>query len=198
MNYLAHLYLSDDDADSLVGSLMGDFVKGRIDDGLPARVRDGVWLHRRVDSFTDAHPVVQRSKARIQPEFRRYAGILVDMFYDHFLARRWPDYASQPLEHFSRRVYRVLTDQHHTFPSRMQHSMAYLVDNDLLMSYREVAGIAHALAGIEGRLKRPSGLRHAATELHGNYADLLHDFSEFFPELIDFTRGAGPVAVNAD
>lgn len=197
MNYLAHLYLSDDDADSLVGSLMGDFVKGRIDDGLPARVRDGVWLHRRVDSFTDAHPVVRRSKARIQPEFRRYAGILVDMFYDHFLARQWPDYASQPLEHFSRHVYRVFTDQQHTFPSRMQHSMAYMVKNNLLVSYREVAGIAHALAGIEGRLKRPSGLRHAATELHGNYADLFYDFSEFFPELIDFTRAAGPVAVNA-
>ena len=197
MNYLAHLYLSDDDAESLVGSLMGDFVKGRIDDELPERVRSGVWLHRRVDSFTDAHPVVQRSKARIAPEFRRYAGILIDMFYDHFLARHWPDYAAQPLEHFSRRVYGILADRQHTFPSHMQRSMAYMVNNDLLMSYLEVTGIEHALIGIEGRLKRPSGLGKAAGELHANYAELLHDFTEFFPELIAFTREAEPAVANA-
>lgn len=197
MNYLAHLYLADDDAESLIGSLMGDFVKGRVDERLPVGIRHGVMLHRHVDTFTDAHPVVRRSKARIGPEFRRYAGILVDMFYDHFLARRWSDYASQPLEHFSRHVYRVLADGQHTFPSSMQRSMAYLIDNDLLMSYREVGGIAHALAGIEGRLKRPSGLRNAAGELHANYRELLHDFTEFFPELIAFTRDAEPAAVGS-
>ncbi len=190
MNYLAHLYLADDDAESLIGSLMGDFVKGRVDENLPAGIRNGVLLHRRVDTFTDAHPVVQRSKARIRPEFRRYAGILIDMFYDHFLARYWHDYASQSLEHFSQRVNQVFTEQLHTLPPRMQRSMAYLVSNDLLVSYREISGIAHALAGIEGRLKRPSGLRHAAAELHVNYAELLRDFGEFFPELIDYTRDA--------
>ncbi len=197
MNYLAHLYLADDDAESLIGSLMGDFVKGRVDEGLPAGIRNGVLLHRRVDSFTDAHPVVLRSKARIRPEFRRYAGILIDMFYDHFLARQWHEYASQPLEHFSQRVNQIFADRLHTFPPRMQHSMAYLISNDLLMSYREVGGIAHALAGIEGRLKRPSGLRHAAAELHTNYADLLRDFGEFFPELIDFTRDSDLATTHA-
>jgi acyl carrier protein phosphodiesterase len=196
VNYLAHLYLSDDDAESLIGSLMGDFVKGGVDERLPVGIRNGLILHRRVDTFTDAHPVVRRSKARIGPEFRRYAGILVDMFYDHFLARRWSDYASLPLEHFSHRVYRVLANGQHTFPSRMQHSMTYLIDHDLLMSYREVGGIAHALAGIEGRLKRPSGLRNAAGELHANYGELLHDFTEFFPALIAFTRDAEPAAID--
>ena len=178
MNYLAHLYLADDDAESLIGSLMGDFIKGRVDERLPVGIRNGVILHRRVDTFTDAHPVVRRSKARIRPEFRRYAGILVDMFYDHFLARRWSDYASLPLEHFSHRVYRVLADGQHTFPSRMQRSMTYLIDHDLLMSYREVGGIAHALAGIERRLKRPSGLRHAASEAGQPLADLPPDFEQ--------------------
>ena len=176
---------------------MGDFGKGRVDENLPAGIRNGVLLHRRVDTFTDAHPVVQRSKARIRPEFRRYAGILIDMFYDHFLARHWHDYASQPLEHFSQRVNQVFAEQLHTFPPRMQHSMAYLVSNDLLVSYREVGGIAHALAGIEDRLKRPSGLRHAAAELHANYAELLQDFNEFFPELIDFSRDTDLAFANA-
>ena len=125
------------------------------------------------------------------------AGILIDMFYDHFLARHWPDYAAQPLEHFSRRVYGILADRQHTFPSHMQRSMAYMVNNDLLMSYLEVTGIEHALIGIEGRLKRPSGLGKAAGELHANYAELLHDFTEFFPELIAFTREAEPAVANA-
>ena len=101
MNYLAHLYLAGDDSELLIGGLMGDFVKGRVDPARPAAVRAGILLHRRVDSFTDQHPVVRRSKARIDPEFRRYAGILVDLFFDHFLACDWPAYSRQPLPQYA-------------------------------------------------------------------------------------------------
>lgn len=156
MNYLAHLYLAGDDSELLIGGLMGDFVKGRVDPARPAAVRAGILLHRRVDSFTDQHPVVRRSKARIDPEFRRYAGILVDLFFDHFLACDWPAYSRQPLPQYARRIYRILNRQLPSLPPRMQHSVLYMVRNDLLVSYREIDGIRRALSGIERRLSRPA------------------------------------------
>ena len=93
MNYLAHLYLAGNDAEALIGSLMGDFIKGRVDPDLPPVLRQAILQHRRIDSFTDAHPIVRRSKQRVTNEFRRYAGILIDVFYDHFLAREWSQYS---------------------------------------------------------------------------------------------------------
>jgi acyl carrier protein phosphodiesterase len=188
LNYLAHLYLSDDDPESLVGSLMGDFVKGRVDPDLLPEIRWGVLLHRRVDSFTDAHAVFRRSKRRIRPEFRRFAGILVDLYYDHFLARQWTRYSAIPLEDFARSVYRILQERQHSFPATMQRSMSYMVTNELLQSYTELQGIERALHGIEGRLKRPSRLREAIVDLEQNHQALAGDFDTFFPDLIRFVR----------
>jgi acyl carrier protein phosphodiesterase len=188
VNYLAHLYLAGDDPQSLVGSLMGDFAKGTIDPALPPAIRHGVWLHRRIDSYTDTHPTVMDSKRRIRPEFRRYAGILIDLYYDHYLARNWSNYSDVPLDDFSRTVYRVVDANHHSFPVRMQRSMSYMTGNGLLQSYREIEGIERALSGIETRLKRPSRLREAIVDLEHNYLALADDFAAFFPELIRYVR----------
>jgi acyl carrier protein phosphodiesterase len=193
LNYLAHLYLADDDPESLIGSLLGDFARGRIDDALPAAVRWGVVMHRRIDAYTDAHAVFRRSKRRIRPEFRRYAGILVDVYYDHFLASRWADYSGVPLEAFASEVYRTLQQHRHSFPPPMQRSMAYMVGNQLLQSYRSIDGIRRSLQGIEGRLKRPSRLRDAVADLEQNYQALGHDFEAFFPDLVAYVaRQEGP------
>lgn len=188
MNYLAHLYLADDDPDSRIGSLMGDFVRGRVDECLPRAMRREVLRHRHIDSFSDAHPVFRRSKWRIRPEFRRYGGILIDMYYDHFLARRWSDYSDLPLADFADGIYRTLREHHHRFPARMQRSMSYLVGNDLLQSYREIDGIRRSLQGIESRLKRPSRLREAVFDLEVNYEDLEQDFVAFFADLIAYVE----------
>jgi len=165
---------------------MGDFVKGRVDPDLSPAIRWGILVHRRVDSFTDAHAVFRCSKRRIRPEFRRFAGILVDLYYDHFLARQWARYSAVPLEDFSQAVYRILQERHHSFPPTMQRSMSYMVANELLQSYRELEGIARALQGIEGRLKRPSRLREAIADLEDNHQALADDFATFFPDLIRF------------
>lgn len=188
MNYLAHLYLSDSDPDSLVGSLMGDFVKGRIDSGLAARLRWGIVVHRRIDSYTDAHDVFRRSKRRVRPEFRRFAGILVDLYYDHFLARHWDRYSAVSLDDFAREVYRIVRERHHSFPSTMQRSMSYMVSNELLQSYSELKGIEHALQGIAGRLKRSNRLHEAIVDLEANHQALADDFAQFFPDLIGYVR----------
>lgn len=188
MNYLAHLCLADDTRDSLLGSLMGDFVKGPIDPSLAPELQRAIRQHRRIDSFTDGHPIVHQSKRRVSAEFRRYAGILIDMFYDHLLATHWHDYRDQPLDAFTGRVYRLLEQHSDTLPGPMQRTARYMVHCDLLGSYRTVPGIHQALRGIEGRLKRPSNLSAAIVELENNREGLLRDFSLFFPELIDFAR----------
>lgn len=198
MNYLAHLYLADEAPESLIGSLLGDFYKGRISDELAPALRAGVVLHRRVDAYTDAHPVVGRSKRRIDPAFRRYAGILIDLFYDHFLARHWGRYSAVPLEAFTQRVYGVLRARLPELPPPMQRSMGYLLANDLLMSYRRIDGIERALCGIESRLKRPSRLGAAVVELEANYPDLAADFDHFFPQLMAFTARQGEASAVPD
>ena len=186
MNYLAHLFLAGNRPESVIGSLMGDFVKGRVDPTRPPALRHAILQHRRIDSFTDAHPLVKQSKQRINPEFRRYAGILIDVFYDHFLATEWRRYASVPLDAFTEQVYHEVNRQLQALPSRMQLSMRYMVANDLLGSYRSVDGIGQALRGIETRLRRPSRLGEAVTELEDAYLALRGDFTEFFPQLIRF------------
>ncbi|MEJ2310197.1 MAG: ACP phosphodiesterase [Gammaproteobacteria bacterium] len=191
MNYLAHLYLSDNDPDSLVGSLMGDFIKGRVGDELEPAIKRGVLLHRKVDVFTDAHPVIRASKRRISPGFRRYAGILVDIFYDHFLASEWPAYSDIPLDAFAQDVYRILEERHATLPAKMQRSMSYMVSNRLLQSYREIEGVRRALSGIETRLRRPSRLGESVHELEQNYAALREDFSAYLPDVVDFVARQG-------
>lgn len=198
MNYLAHLFLADDDPDALIGSLMGDFAKGHIDQTLPPAMRHGIRLHRRIDSFTDSHQVVQHSKRLIRPEYRRYAGILIDMFYDHYLARHWQDYSHESLDVFAEKVSRVVLSHMDRLPPSMKRSMTYMIRNDLLLSYREVAGIRRALRGIETRLKRPSGLRHATEDLALNYTAFGEDFFDFFPLLIDFVRQQNETDVAVD
>jgi acyl carrier protein phosphodiesterase len=189
MNYLAHLFFAEDDPDSVVGSLMGDFVKGRVPDDLPPKLRAGILLHRRIDSYTDAHPIFGRSRCRLRPELRRYGGILVDMFYDHFLARDWERYSHVTLGPFSHAVYSILAEYPLPLPPRMQRSVSYMIEHDLLVSYREIGGIGRALQGIERRLKRENRISDGVRDLQDHYDDFRGDFEAFFSQLIGFARG---------
>ncbi len=188
MNYLAHLYLAGADPQARIGNLMGDFVKGPVPDELPDRVRLGILLHRKIDSYTDAHPLFLRSKRRLSPSFRRYGGILIDLFYDHLLALHWERYHPKSLESYCADIHGLIEQALPRLPPRMQHSMRYLLATDLLCAYRDIDGITRALYGLERRLKRPSNLSAARIELETHYAGLIDDFSEFFPELIAYTE----------
>ncbi len=188
MNFLAHLYLAPDDDEALLGSLMGDFVKGPLRGEHPPGIERGLALHRRIDVFTDAHAAVRRSRARIPPQRRRYAGIIVDVFYDHCLARDWARYARQPLEQFAHRVYRVLEAHRDALPARLQTIAPAMSRQDWLSSYREVGSVAHALERTGQRLKRGNGLLGAGEDLTAHYAGLGEDFDEFFPQLIAFAN----------
>ncbi|MFO1429657.1 MAG: ACP phosphodiesterase [Candidatus Competibacteraceae bacterium] len=198
MNYLAHLYLADPDPEAWLGSLMGDFAKGAIDSSLPPVIRQNIELHRSIDAFTDTHPIVGASKRRLRPKFRRYGGILVDIFYDHFLADNWIQFARFPLDRFARSVYAVLSAHYDILPVPMRRSVSYMITTDLLPSYRNIAGVERALKGIEGRLKRPSRLSEAVADLHAHYADLRADFNIFFPALVAYVADLKAGFISSD
>ena len=184
MNYLAHLYLAGDDDDLAAGALLGDFVKGWLErQPLPSGVIAGIRLHRAIDSFTDQHPVVRRSCARLRHR-RLVAGVIVDLAYDHFLAVRWPQFASEPLPAFCARNYRRLLARRHAFPPRLQAMLPHMVRDDWLGSYARLENVALALERIGRRLSRPGLLADVLADLERHYHGLEQDFLEFFPEVV--------------
>jgi len=192
MNYLAHAFLSRSSPELLIGGLLGDFVKGR--DGLQQYqpvVRAGILLHRAIDRYTDAHAIVHASCALISPARRRFAAILVDVFYDHFLARHWTRYAELPLEDFTQRVYATLLPHIASYPEGLQRLLPRMAADDWLASYTEIESVDAALHGIARRFQRfPRAvvLADGVQELLDNYAALERHFLGFFPELLDFVE----------
>jgi acyl carrier protein phosphodiesterase len=188
MNFLAHAFLARDDADLMLGSLMGDFVKGPLDDRYGPAIKHGLILHRSVDTYTDAHALVARSRARIGPARRRYAGILVDLFYDHYLARNWNEYTNVPLDRFTESVYANLLARSGLLPERLQRIAPHMARTDWLGSYRDTAAVGEALDRIGTRLKRGNGLLGSLEDLVENYAGLEEDFRAFFPDAMQFAQ----------
>ena len=191
MNYLAHALLAGPDDDYRLGGLLGDFVKGPLSPAPPqfsAAVVQGLLLHRRIDSFADAHRAFARSRQRVSVERRRYSGIVVDMFYDHFLAAHWARFSTQPLESFSAAVYALLSRR--PIPDRLARILPRMCQEDWLASYREPAAVGRALDQIAvHRLKRSNTLSGAGGELVQCYAQFESDFHEFFPAAMAFAEG---------
>jgi acyl carrier protein phosphodiesterase len=187
MNYLAHLHLGGPQPGQLLGSLYGDFVKGSLQGRYAPDIEAAIRLHRRIDVFTDAHPLVRVAVARFPAERRRYAGILLDLFFDHCLACHWDDYADEPLALFTGRVYRTLAAEAE-LPGRLALIAPRMAEQDWLGSYREFAVFERVLPNMQRRLSRPEGLAGALVELERLYPRLLEDFRAFYPELIDFAQ----------
>jgi acyl carrier protein phosphodiesterase len=186
MNLLAHALLAAPDAELMFGSLIGDFVRGRIDPGLPPAVRAGVALHRAIDVYTDGHAEVSSARALFVPPLRRYAGILIDVWFDHLLARDWSAYGDGALEDFSRRVREVIDASSKLVPERMRGFVTYLRAHDLPAAYRDTAMIGDVLRGMSQRLSRENPLAEALPVLVALDVPLARHFRAFFPELQSF------------
>ena len=186
MNWLAHAFLADVDVECRLGNLLADMVKRRDRVGLSEAFLRGVRAHEAIDRFTDANPIVRRSRARIRG-YRLMNGILVDIFYDHFLASQWSQLAGEPLEQFTARLYGEIGQFAPKLPSHVQPVVARLIEEDWLTSYRTVAGIETALRRLSARLSTRRGrefaLEQAVNELVGNFDGFENDFEEFFPLL---------------
>ncbi len=189
MNYLAHLHLGGQQPEQLLGSLYGDFVKGPLAGRFSLPLEAAIRLHRQIDVFTDSHPLVLQSLGRFPRERRRYAGIILDVFFDHCLAAHWQDYAEQPLEQFTGRVYQVLAAQA-DLPGRLAQIAPSMAADDWLASYRDFAVLEQVFRGIARRLSRPEGMDGALELVDALYAPLMDDFRRFYPELQAFAGKA--------
>ncbi|MCX2739279.1 ACP phosphodiesterase [Pontibacter anaerobius] len=183
MNYLAHIYLSGTDDELLLGNFIADAVKGRQAELYPPGVAKGIRLHRLIDTYTDTHPVVAETKARLRPKYKKFSPVIADMYYDHFLACNFEHYAREPLPDFVQKAYTLIQQHHHVLPPRMQHLFGYMQRQNWLESYAEVEGIGQALQGMSRRTSFVSGMETAAEELVEQYEFYLADFKAFFPEL---------------
>ncbi|HUW36821.1 MAG TPA: ACP phosphodiesterase [Rhodocyclaceae bacterium] len=193
MNFLAHALLSGPDPALRVGGLIGDFVKGPLPGALPARIAAGVALHRRIDGYADAHPAFRRSCARVGPSRRRFAGVMVDMFYDHFLARHWASFSDETLAAFAAASYGLLSDHGHLLSADHRAMVAAMRRHDWLVSYRSAEIVGYALDRMSLRLRRqPNALPGALEELRGSYPQFEADFLEFFPDAQAFSAAFSP------
>ncbi len=186
MNFLAHLYLSGADPEIQVGNFIGDFVKGRTPENhFPERIAVGIHTHRLIDNFTDTHPVVKNSKNRLRPKYRHYSGVIVDIFYDHFLARNWDAYHPTALPDYAGNFY-ALTKQHEPFiPEKAMQMLPHMMRNDWLTNYAHIKGIERVLYGMSRRTTFDSRMDEAVEDLLADYSSYESEFFDFFPELIE-------------
>lgn len=182
MNFLFHLYLSGDDPQLLTGNLMGDFVKGRIGDDYPHRLRSGIVLHRRIDSFAQNHPLFRRSKQRIDSRYGLWRGVLVDMFYDHLLADEWNRWSPEPLHRYLARARGMVEANRAHLPEKMGAILPVIFES-MLPSYVGLEGVSRALERMSARVRRPNPLAGGASELEKNLSGLRDDFREFVPQV---------------
>lgn len=187
MNFLAHLYLSGDDPNIMVGNFIGDFVKGKIALAeFDPEIIKGIELHRAIDEFTDNHEVVTASKNRLRPKYRHYSGVIVDVFYDHFLAKNWNTYHSELLPDFADKAYEVIQSYDAILPKEVKFMMPYMIKGNWLVNYSNTEGIHRALSGMARRTPYESKMEQSVEDLRENYNDFKNEFEKFFPELSSF------------
>jgi acyl carrier protein phosphodiesterase len=184
VNWLAHSLIAAPDRERMAGSVAADFARGLDLGALPEGIARGVRQHRRVDAFTDGHPIVARARTRFEAPYRRYAGIVLDVAFDHFLARHFARFADgRDLGAFTSEVYAALAANESHLPPRLAALHSRIAREDWLASYRDLDRVGLALAGIGRRLSRPNPLATAIEPLRREYPELESDFLAFFPEL---------------
>ncbi len=188
MNFLAHIYLSGEDPELKIGNFIADSVKGKKYLEYPKQISKGIILHRKIDSYTDTHPIVKQSAQRLYPKYGRYSPVIVDIFYDHFLAARWEEYSEIPLETYTLQFYELLQDNYDILPKKVQNFLPYMIGDNWLLSYASISGIGSVLSGMNRRTKNRSKMNLAVVELEAYYADFDQEFQAFFKELELFTK----------
>ena len=183
MNFLAHIYLSGDNDFIKIGNFMADGIRGKQFENFPEEIQKGIILHRAIDTYTDAHPVFRESTKRLHERYHHYAGVIVDIFYDHFLAKNWKNYSNENLEDFIDRFYQSLHTNHDLVSEKTKNMLPYMEKQNWLLSYRTVEGISEILTQMDRRTKNESKMRFAAEELKTFYTEFEEEFTLFFEDL---------------
>ena len=183
MNFLGHLYLSGDDPMVTVGNFMADGVKGRDLSMYPAPIQEGIRRHRAIDSFTDTHPITAQGRERLYAHAGKYAGVVLDIFYDHLLADEWPHFHDEPLPRFAQRMYGLLSMYRERMPLRTQRMLPHMIQGDWLTAYAHIEGIGRSLDGLSRRVPGGHVMRGAEQVLLREHDAFREEFHHFLPEI---------------
>lgn len=186
MNFLAHLYLSGENEQIRLGNFIGDFVKGRYFSEYPDDVQRGILLHRFIDTYTDKHHIVIHAKKRLQAKYGHYSGVVIDMFYDHFLAVQWDTYSKQTLRAFVKNVHYMLRENFDILPKKVKHFLPIMIASRRLESYSTIKGIENALRIMSRYTTLPAQTPYAIDVLKLNYSDLENEFNDFFYDITEY------------
>jgi acyl carrier protein phosphodiesterase len=198
VNFLAHTYLSGGNEEIIVGNFMGDYVKGKNYLLFPEQVKKGILIHRDIDSFTDMHEVTRRSKQRLASKYHKYAGIIIDIFYDHFLASLWDSYSTLPLSEFVSRTYDLLKRNYKVLPDSIKRWFPTFLENNWMMTYTNVEGIELVLERMSANTSLPDHSAFAVEVLRNQYSIFMEDFLEFFPEIVEFLEEKYEIEISVE
>ncbi|MEO8774047.1 MAG: acyl carrier protein phosphodiesterase [Gelidibacter sp.] len=187
MNFLAHIYLSGDNELITIGNFIADGIKGKRYQNYPDVIQIGILLHREIDTFTDAHPTVRLSTKRLHHRYSHYSGVIIDILYDHFLAKNWSSYSDTPLNIYVDDFYESLRQHSELLPLRIQNMMPYMLADNWLFNYANIDGIQNVLNGMNRRTKNIVGMDRATDELQEFYQEFETEFTSFFDELRVFS-----------
>ncbi len=183
MNFLAHIYLSGDSRELLIGNFIGDYIKGKEYEKYPPAIQEGILLHRQIDYFTDTHAITKSAKKLVRERYGLYAGIVIDIFYDHFLSANWDRFSEMPLKTYVRDRYRILDSGFSMFPVGVKTWFPYFIKSNWLEAYTSFHGLVMVFKRMSYRTSLPDHSEYAVAQLQENY-DLMNDyFDEFFMDL---------------
>ncbi|MFO8023248.1 MAG: ACP phosphodiesterase [Perlabentimonas sp.] len=188
MNFLAHLYLSGDNVDIRMGNFIGDFVKGRYLSRYTDGVQKGIFLHRAIDFYTDNHPATFEVRQLFRQGYRKYSGVVVDVFFDHFLARYWATFSPFPLRGFTRKFYYQMVLRYRSLPNAVRSLLPFLIQSNRLYSYHKIEGVEQALQIMSNVTSLPNQTEFAIETLTTNYSFIRDQFLVFFPDLIEYVK----------
>lgn len=188
MNFLAHAHLSGDNNDILFGNFIADSVKGNSYNRYRKDIATGILLHREIDSFTDGHPITKRSREQVRNHFGKFSGIVVDIYYDHFLARNWQNYCNTELSVFTSEIYRIISRRFLLMPPRVKRILPFMIGQNWLTGYANLNDLARVFRGMDRRTNHISGMDNAIYVLKENYNQINEDFEEFYPLLEEYSK----------
>jgi acyl carrier protein phosphodiesterase len=183
MNFLAHIYLSENNDLLKIGNFMADSIRGYRYLDYPDELRKGILLHRYIDTFTDAHPTYRRSKHRLHEKYGHYSGVIMDIVYDHYLAKNWTSYSDVPLEEYAATFYKLLQDNYDILTEKTQKMIPYMIARNWLVSYATLEGLEVILFQMDYRTKHRVNMQEAIVEIQLFNKEFEEEFSQFFEEL---------------
>ena len=186
MNFLAHIYLSENNDLIKIGNFMADGIRGKEYQKFPKEIIKGILLHRQIDSFTDAHPIYRKSKHRLHYKYGHYSGVIMDILYDHFLAKNWNVYSEEKLEDYVQTFYFSLQTNYELLTKKTQRILPYITQHNWLLSYATIEGIENILFQMNYRIQHKVNMQEAIVELKQFYKEFEQEFTLFFEELRNF------------